>query len=146
MSTYPPGTDPTNDPTVRELVASATADIGRIVSGQIELAKLEMQESARSAGKAAGLVAGALYVLTLFVFFALFTIAYVLVQVGLPVWAGFGIVAVALLVLTVILAAIAKSQAAKVKGPERTVAQLNLLQQKLGGIGDEPTAPPPPTP
>jgi uncharacterized membrane protein YqjE len=46
------------DQSLGELVGRMTSDVGRLVSTQIELAKVEIQEEVRRAGKGAGMVGG----------------------------------------------------------------------------------------
>lgn len=131
--TTPPGTEPR----LGDLVASATADVQSLVRSQIELTKVELTDSAKRAATGSGMfvVAGVLAFLA-FVFL-LVTAAYGLVALGLPVWAGFLIVAVVLIVVAVVLVLVGRSQVQKVKGPERAKAALEetkaaLTQRKSG--------------
>jgi len=138
MSIQTSDRDQVAEPTIRELIGSATRDVTTIVSCQVELAKAELRDSARQAGSAFGLLAVAgLFGLLAFVFL-LVTLAYVLVQVGLPTWAGFGIVTLLLILVAAILAGVGKKHAVKIKGPERTVAQLEQTGQALSAIGSNP--------
>lgn len=130
-STVTNAPDQVAEPTVRELVVSATADISTLVSDQIELTKTEIKESAAQAGSAFGMIAGAVVAAGLGVIFLLVTIAYVLVAFGLPVWAGFGIVTLFLLIVGAILGLVGKKHAEKVKGPERAIKQFNETKQAL---------------
>ena len=61
--------------------------------------------------------------------FLLVTIAYVLVQLGLPVWAGFGIVTLVLFIVGLILLIVGRGHAKKVKGPERAVEQMEITKK-----------------
>ena len=63
--------------------------------------------------------------LTIFlaVIFLLVTLAYVLVAVGLPVWAGFGIVTLFLILVAAIMGLVGKKRAGKVQAPERTIKE-----------------------
>lgn len=122
------------DPSVRELISSATKDVSTLVSAQIELAKAELKESAsEAAGGIAMLVAAGVMAFLAFIFL-LITIAYVLVQLGLPIWAGFGIVTLVLLIVTGILALVGKKHLAKIKGPERTIEQANETKEVLQNL------------
>ncbi len=116
------------DPSIVELVKSASADVSTLVTDQIELTKAEMKASAKKAGNAFGLLAGAAFVAVLFLVFLLVTLAYVLVAVGLPVWAGFGIVTLLLLIIAAILGLLGKKHASQVKGPERSMAQIEATK------------------
>lgn len=119
------------EPTVRELITSAAADVAALLSAQVELAKAELRQSAKQAGSAFGLLIGAGVLAVLGLIFLLVTIAYVLVALGLPVWAGFGIVTLALVIIAAILALLGKKHAEKVRAPERTLAQLEKTAQAL---------------
>lgn len=116
------------DPTIAELVKSASADVSTLVTDQIELTKAEVKASAQKAGNAFGLLAGAAFVGVLFLVFLLVTLAYVLVALGLPVWAGFGIVTLLLLIIAAVLGLLGKKHASQVKGPERAMAQIEATK------------------
>lgn len=100
-----------------------------MLSAQVELAKAEMRESAQSAARAFGMLVVAGVICFLGLIFLLVTIAYVLVQFGLPIWAGFGIVTAFLFLLGLILALVGKANASKVKGPEHTMGQIEATKQ-----------------
>ncbi len=128
MSTPNKGANPSRpEKSLGELFASLQTDVKTLVTDQIGLAKAELRESARNAGAAAALVGAALFAAVLAVIFLFVTLAYVLVQVGLPVWAGFGIVTLLLLLVAAILGLIARSRGSKVKSPERTVRTMSAL-------------------
>lgn len=116
---------------IAKLVTSATSDIKTLVSDQVELTKAEVRQTAQQAGKTFGLLGAAAFVGVLFIVFLLVTIAYVLVAVGLPVWAGFGIVALVLLIVAAILGIMGKKRAEAIKGPEKAVEQFNATKQAL---------------
>jgi hypothetical protein len=102
------------------LVSGISEDISTLLRGEVELVKSEIKESARSAGKGSGLLVGAGVLGFLATIFLLLTFAWVLVQLGLPTWAGFGIVTLVLLIVTAILGFLGKKQLESVKGPERS--------------------------
>lgn len=122
-----------NEPSIAQLVTSATADVKSLVSDQIALTKVEIKTSAQTAGKSMGLLAAAAFVAVLFLVFLLVTIAYGLVAVGLPVWAGFGIVALVLGIIAAILGIVGKKRLERVKGPEQAAAQFAATKQALTG-------------
>ena len=86
----------------------------------MELPKPELQASARQAGLAFGLTAVAAVLAGVGGLFLLVTIAYVLVALGLPVWAGFGIVTLVLFIVAIILGLVGARHAKKVKGLDET--------------------------
>ena len=99
------------DPSVRELVLTVADNASALVSAQVELAKAEIRQSAQQAGAAFGLIAFAIAVIGMGGIFLLVTIAYVLVQLGLPVWAGFGIVTLVLFIVGLILLIVGRGHA-----------------------------------
>ena len=106
------------------LVSGVSEDISTLLRGEIELVKTEIKESASKAGKGSGLLIGAAVLGFLGIIFVLLTLAWVLVQLGLPTWAGFGIVALLLLIVTAILGLLGKKQLESVKGPELSPASI----------------------
>lgn len=136
MTSAPTDQSPQTDPTVRELITSAASDVSELLSAQVELAKAEIKESASQAASAFAVLVVAAVVAFLALIFLLVTIAYVLVALGLPVWAGFGIVTLGLIVIAAIAGLVGKKHMAKVQAPERTIAQLNQTQQALAEITD----------
>lgn len=113
------------------LVSGVTEDLSALVRGEIELAKAELRDSARTAGKGTGLLVGAGVLAFLGFVFLLLTAAWGLVQAGLPYWAAFGIVTLVLIIVAVILGLVGKSQLEKIKGPERTQVQLEKTKAVL---------------
>ncbi|MGV1037241.1 MAG: phage holin family protein [Candidatus Nanopelagicales bacterium] len=125
------------EPTVRELVSSAASDVSTLITGQIDLAKAELKQSASQAGAAFGLLIAAAVTIFLAVVFLLVTLAYVLVAVGLPVWAGFGIVTLVLIILGVIMGLVGKRRAGKVKAPEETIKELEETKRAFANRNAE---------
>ena len=93
-----PDTTPPGEASIKALVAAAVADLQRLVKAQIALAKLELQQTGRAAGKTGIFLVSALSMAAMGGIFLLVTLAYVLVALGLPVWAGFGIVTLVLFI------------------------------------------------
>jgi hypothetical protein len=118
MSSQPVG----GEPTLGELVAGASRDLSTLVRTELELAKAEMKESARNGATGGGLAAAAVGLLVMAGVLASFAAVYGLNQV-LPVWASFLIVAGAYLLVAAILGFLAYRHFARVKGPERAIAQ-----------------------
>lgn len=114
---------PETQRTIGQLVVDATRDAEGLVRSQIALAKAEVQQGVQIMGKGAGLLAAAGVVALFAVGFILTTLAYV-IDIWLPVWAGFLIVAVLLLIVTAILAQIGiKALKAARPVPERAIAE-----------------------
>jgi hypothetical protein len=119
------------DQSIGQLVSSAVADVKTLVNDQVELTKAELRDSAKKAGSAFGLFAAAGVLGFLCFVFLLVTLAYVLVQLGLPVWAGFGIVTLLLAIVAAILGILGKKRADRVKGPQESMAQLQATKAAL---------------
>lgn len=98
---------PTDERTIGQLVADASHDVQHIVRGEIALAKAEMSLKAKVMAKGAGLLGAAAFIGVLGVLFLLHTIARV-IAIWLPVWAGYGIVTLVLLLVAGVLALVGK--------------------------------------
>ena len=72
-------------------------------------------------------------------FFALVAGAYGLVAAGLPVWAGFLIVAGVLLLLAIVLGLVGRARAKRVGPPQRALEQVQQTKLALAGRGDAAT-------
>ena len=99
-------------------------DINTLVRLYVQLAKTELRSSAKALGLAIAMSLVAIGLILLAALFLLIALAYVLVAIGLPAWAGFLIVAGAVLVIVAVLGLLAKSQFKKVTLPDRTLAAL----------------------
>ena len=122
-----------SEPGIVDLVRSAAADTTELVRQQIELTKTEIQQSVKTAGSSFGILAAGGAILGIGAIFLLVTIAYVLVQLGLPTWAGFGIVTLFLLIVGSILVMVGRKRAKTVSGPDRSVAALEATKTTLRG-------------
>lgn len=108
--------------TIGQLVADASNDLSAIVRSEIELAKVEISNDAKNAGKGAGMFIGAAVFGAYGFGVLLLAIAWGIHALGLPVWAGLLIVAVLLFLGAGILALVGKKSVSRVKGkPERTI-------------------------
>jgi len=121
-----------NQPSISELVSKTIMDAKRLATAQLALAKAEIQASKKAITAATALGLTALILAPLAIVFLLFTLAYGLQQMGLQTWAAFGIVSLLILIVIGITAALAVSQAKKVKGPELAIRELNKTVEALG--------------
>ena len=124
----------TQNPSIRQLIADVKRDATSLINYQAELAKTEVkstQRDATSMGAAFAVAAGAGLMGGIFL---LVTLAYVLVALGLPVWAGFGIVTLVLFLTAGIAGAVGAKKSKKVKAiaPE-TKKQLERTKAALTG-------------
>ena len=127
------------DPSIPELMRSAATDVTALISDQIELTKAELQVSAKTAGRAFGLLAAAAFLAVFLFLFVLLTLAFVLNAVGLPMWAAFAIVTLILLIATAILALVGKKRADSIKPPERSIAQAEITASTVKGTIESAT-------
>jgi hypothetical protein len=117
--------------TIGQLVADATHDIEGIVRGEIALAKAEVTDGAKVLGKGAGLLAGAAFLALMGFVFLLHSAAWG-ISTWLPVWAGYLIVAVVVLIVGAVLGLLGKKALDKARpAPERAIDQ---AQQTLAVI------------
>lgn len=113
------------------LIGQTVSDGQRLITAQVALAKAELQSTTKLAGKAAIFGVIALGSVTLFTIFLLVTIAYALVEFGLPVWAGFGIVTLVLLITAGIAGGLAVWKAKAINGPKVIVDELEQTATEL---------------
>jgi len=132
VNKVPPGGN-MNEVPLRQLLASVVADLQRLVKAQVELAKIEIAGSAKAAAKTGGLLTAALIMAGTGGLFLLVTIAYALVALGLPVWAGFGIVTLVLFIVAIVLVLLGRSAAKGIHGPERTIAEIEKTKAMFSG-------------
>ncbi len=127
MATETSGTERT----IGQLVADATHDLEGIVRGEIALAKAEVTDGAKVLGKGAGLLAGAAFLAIIGFVFLLHSAAWG-ISTWLPVWAGYLIVAVVVLIVGTILGLMGKKALETAKpAPERAIDQ---AQQTIAAI------------
>jgi Putative Actinobacterial Holin-X, holin superfamily III len=107
--------------TLGQLVAEATADVQEIVRAEIALAKAELAQDAKRVGVGAGMFGAAGYLGFLASIVLTISAGYGLTEAGLPAWAAFLVLGVALLLVAGILALVGKGQVSKVRPPERTI-------------------------
>lgn len=132
--------------TIGQLVADATHDLEGIVRGEIALAKAEVTTGAKVIGKGAGLLFGAGFLALMGVVFLLHSAAWG-IAVWLPVWAGYLIVAVVVLIVAGILGLMGKKALDRARpAPERAIEQaqqtIAVLKSPLGEptVGEPATA------
>jgi hypothetical protein len=117
--------------TIGQLVADATHDLEGIVRGEIALARAEVTSGAKVIGKGVGMLAGAGFLALMGVVFLLHSAAWGIAE-WLPVWAGYLIVAVVVLIVAAVLGLLGKKALDNAKpAPERAIDQ---AQQTLAVI------------
>ena len=99
----PPGS---GEKSLGEIVADVTAKLQQLVREEIELAKVEVTTKAKKLGTGIGMASAALVTLTFFAIFFFVALAQLINDLFNwedNVWAGFGIVALLFLIVTIVL-------------------------------------------
>jgi len=125
-------TDPRQERTLGQLVASATQDISTLVRSEIALAKAEISVQMKKAGVGGGLLAAAAVIVFYAVYFIFITIAEGLQALGLAAWLSYLIVTVFMLIVAAILGLLGARKMKTVNPtPEKTIAN---AQQTIEGV------------
>ena len=116
---------PSQDQSLGELVAKATADVSTLMRKEVELAKVEIKREVVNAGKGAGAFGAAGVAALLGLLFLSIALAYGISKlIGDHVGWGFFIVAVLYLLVAGGAALFGKKSMAKVGPPEKTIETL----------------------
>jgi hypothetical protein len=134
---------PHAEPSLKDLVARTAADAQRLAKAQAALFKAELAQTGQKVGIGGALGVATAVIAWFAVLFLLLTIAFVLVALGLPVWAGMLIVAVLLLVGGGVTGLLAKRNLEQAKGPELAIAEIERTKAALAGPADETSTAPP---
>ncbi len=125
------------EPSIADLVRKTIADAQKLVRAQISLTQAELTATSESVARAGIFAVLALGCVSLFGIFILVTIAYVFVALGLPTWAGFGIVSLVLLITAVVCGLIARNQAQQIQAPKIALIELAKNRDSFAP-GDQP--------
>lgn len=119
IASGPDGAGP--QPSIGQLVQEATTQLSNVLRGEIELAKIEITSSAKSAGTGIGafIAAGAVFLFSLT--FAFIALAEGLVAAGIWRWAAYLIVFGLLLLVVAGLVLLGVRKVKRVKAPTRTI-------------------------
>ncbi len=121
-----------DEPTIGQLVASASRDMSTIVRSEIALAKTEVTGALKYAGQGAGMFAGAAFFGLFGLGFLLTALAWGLTALGVATWLAFLIVAILLFVGAAILALVGKK--AMTKANPTPTAAIEQAQQTIAAI------------
>ena len=110
----------TPEPSLGELVAGMTSDVGTLVRKELELAKAELREEAKTTGKAAGMLGAAGVTGHLALLFLSFAAAWGLSEI-VPEGVAFLVVGVVYAVVAAVLAAKGRERMHAVRPPEQTI-------------------------
>ena len=137
-------TDPRQERTLGQLVASATQDLSTLVRSEIALAKAEVSVQLKKAGVGGGLFAGAAVLAFYSVYFIFTTIAEGLQALGVARWLSFLIVTVIILLMAAVLAMLGRRKMATVNPtPEKTISEAQETIAGLKSATERPGSTPP---
>jgi hypothetical protein len=124
-------TTPT-EPRLSELIVDATRDVQTLIRGEIQLAKDEVAGAVKNVGAGVGFGVGALSVVLFALLLFAFSLAFGIDEIfDWPLWSGFAIVGVLLVLLAVLLGYIGLRKAKKIRGPEQTILEANKTKAAL---------------
>jgi hypothetical protein len=116
-------TDPRQERTLGQLVASATQDISTLLRGEIALAKAEVSVQLKKAGTGGGLLAAAAVIGFYSVYF-IFTTLVEVIDIWLPRWAAYLIITVFMLLIAGILGMVGVRKMKTVSpAPKKAIAE-----------------------
>ncbi|TFB88253.1 phage holin family protein [Cryobacterium algoricola] len=118
------------DTSLGDLLGEVTRDISTLMQQEVELAKAEIRQSAKRAGKGAGLLGGAAYTGHLTVLFLSIAVWWGLGHVIDLAWASL-IVAVVWGIVAAVLYVNGKKEMATISGAPRTVDSLKKIPDAL---------------
>ncbi|CAJ1510959.1 phage holin family protein [[Mycobacterium] burgundiense] len=128
---------PDADAPIGELIAQLSAQTTRLVRDEMRLAQREFTESAKHAGRGAGIISAA-GIAAMFGLASVVTAAIAALALAVPVWAAALIVAAILFVSAGIAALVSKKQLEQASPtPERTVANVKQDIEEVKGARHE---------
>lgn len=113
-----------------DLLGEVSRDISTLMRQEVELAKAEIRDSAKKAGKGAGLMGGAGYAALMAVFFLSLALWWALGTLIGNGWSGV-IIAALWAIIAAILFAVGKSSMKQVKGIPQTVDTVKQIPDTL---------------
>ncbi|MGY9079246.1 MAG: phage holin family protein [Candidatus Nanopelagicales bacterium] len=121
---------------LKQLVTHTVSDGKRLLRAQVNLTTTELSQTTKTIGKISLLALIAVSLISMGAIFVLIAIAYALVALGLPTWAGFLIVAVTLLIAAAILGVLIRSKGKTVKGPTLASKEWKKTSESLASLGE----------
>jgi len=124
-----------DEPSIGELVASASRDVSSLIRNEIALAKSEVTVSVKAGGLGAALFAAAGFVLLLGVIMASVALAYFIHMTGLDLAWCYSIVFLLYLILAAVLGFLGYKKLRAVRPPERAIHQAQETKNALAHRG-----------
>jgi hypothetical protein len=122
---------PTEEPSIGELVASASRDASALLRNEIALVKSEVKVSVKAGGLGAALFAAAGFILLLGVIMASIALAYFIHMTGLDLAWCFSIVFLLYALLAGLLAFVGYRKIRAVRPPEKAIHQAQETKNAL---------------
>ena len=122
---------PEEEPSIGQLVASASRDVSTLIRHEIALAKSEVSMSAKAGGVGAALFAAAAFVLVLAVIMLSVAFAYFINMTGLDLAWCFSIVFLVYVLIAAALAFVGYRRIRRVRPPERAIHQAQETKTAL---------------
>lgn len=126
------------DTSIGDLVKRTVASGQRLIQAQKALLQSELQRTGEQVAQTTVFAIIAIGAISLFTIFLLITIAYVFVAIGLPTWAGFGIVALVLLITALVTALIAKKKAEQITPPNLSLGEAVKAKDTITAVMEQP--------
>ena len=101
---------------VAKMILQAVEDFATIVKGEINIAKKSFANSVKNIGSGIGLIITAFLLINVSLLFFLISLAYGFIQMGIPSWASFLLVAAIMIALAIIFVLLAFRSFRRVKG------------------------------
>jgi hypothetical protein len=127
-----PVTSPDTRPSVGELFSDVAADLSTLMRQEVELAKAELQQSAKRAGKGAGMLAGAGVSGHMFLIFGSVAVWWGLGEVTGHGWSAL-IVAAIWLVIAAVLGLLGRREISAVSGVPQTAQTVKQIPAAVRG-------------
>jgi uncharacterized membrane protein YqjE len=120
----------TYEPSIADLLKNAVRDAQDLVRGEIALAKAEVRQEVSRLGAGAAMLAGAALAAVVAILFLMTTIAWAISEgFGWPVWSGFGIVTLLMVLAAIALGWSGKKRITAARHMPRTVDTLKENMQ-----------------
>jgi hypothetical protein len=113
--------NPDGEPSIGALVAEASRDLSTLLRAEVDLAKAEIKDEAKTAAKGGAMFGAAGFLGLLAVILLSIALAYGLIAFGVWTWLAFVIVALLYLLLAAVLVLVGRNAVNQVGPPERTI-------------------------
>jgi hypothetical protein len=119
-----------------DLISEVSRDISTLMRQELELAKAELKQSAKDAGRAAGMFSGAAYAAMMAVLFLSIAAWWGLGYLVGNAWSGL-IIAAIWAIIAVVLGLVGRARAKEIKGAPQTVESLKEIPNTLKRNGED---------